>query len=208
MIEETVTRPIYQQIAIDVARRIVSGEFAVGTRIFGRSTLAGEYNVSPETVRRAVILLQDMNVVSVSQGSGIMVKSQEEAYKFIDRFKDIESIASLKVDLTKLNNDKMEIEKKIGITLSKILDYSDRLRNISPYNPLEVEIGKESNLVGKTVSEVKFWQNTGGTIIAIRREKDIILSPGPYAELRAGDVLVVVGDEGVLDRINMFVNKR
>ena len=208
MAEHSIIKPIYQQIALDIAMKIANGEFSIGSKIHGRSTLAGQYNVSPETIRRAVILLQDMDVVNVSQGSGIVIKSQEEALKFIDRFNDIESIASLKIDLLKLLNSKNSIEKQMQITTEKIIDYSDRLRNISPYSPLEVELTAKCRLIGKTISEVKFWQNTGGTIIAIRRGKDIILSPGPYAELRVDDILVVVGDEGVLLRINKLLYKK
>ncbi|KPU46081.1 DNA-binding transcriptional repressor ExuR [Oxobacter pfennigii] len=204
--EEITQKPMYQQIALDIARRVVNGDFQAGCKIHGRSTLAGEYNVSPETVRRAVILLQDMDVVSVSHGSGITINSQEEACKFIDKFKDMESIASLKMNLDKLFEDKKEIDSNLANTIEKIIDYSDRLRNISPYNPLEIEIKEDSMVVGETVSSVKFWQNTGATIIAIRRDKDIILSPGPYAEFRAGDVIVVVGDEGVLKRVKVFLN--
>ncbi|MDI6617731.1 MAG: TrkA C-terminal domain-containing protein [Clostridiales bacterium] len=202
------TKPLYQQIAIDVARRIVKGEFEIGSKIYGRSTLAGEYNVSPETIRRAIILLQDMNVVNVSQGSGIDVISKDEAFKFIDRFKDIESIVSLKTELINFFHEKEEIDRKLEAIVKKIIDYSDRLRNISPYNPLEIEVKPYSSVIGKTLSEMKFWQNTGGTVIAIRRGDEIILSPGPHAEIIKGDVLVVVGDEGILKRTKKFLNKR
>lgn len=205
---EPIIKPIYQQIAIDIARRIANGDFYVGSKIHGRSTLAGEYNVSPETIRRAVVLLQDMDVVSVSQGSGIVVRSREEAIKFVDRFKDIESIASLKLELSKLIENKKQIDRQLESTIGKIVDYSDRLRNINPYNPIEVQIEDGCSMIGKTISQMKFWQNTGGTIIAIRRNNNIILSPGPYAELKKGDVIVVVGDEGTLNRVNSFLYKK
>lgn len=207
MVDESVVKPIYQRIAIDIARRIANADFSIGEKIHGRSTLAGEYNVSPETIRRAVVLLQDMDVVDVSQGSGIMVRSREEALKFIDRFMDIESIASLRLDLSKLIEGKKEIDRKLEAIVEKIIDYSDRLRNINPYNPIEVQVEAGCRMIGKTISEMKFWQNTGGTIIAVRRDDDIILSPGPYIELRTEDVIVVVGDEGTLSRVNSFLYK-
>lgn len=205
MYDGSVIKPIYQQIAIDIAGKIANGEIPVGMKIHGRSALAGIYNVSPETIRRAVILLEDMDVVAVSQGSGIMVKSREEALKFIEKFKDIESMGSLKMELSKLIESKKEIDRELEVKISRIIDYSDRLRNINPYNPIEVEIEDGCRMTGKTISEIKFWQNTGGTIIAIRRGGDIVLSPGPYAELNLGDVIVVVGDEGTLSRVNNFL---
>ncbi len=50
------------------------------------------------------------------------------------------------------------------------------MRSLSPRTPL----------IGKSIGELKFWQSTGGTIVAIRRGQTVILSPGPYAELFGG----------------------
>ena len=55
---EKYTIPIYQKIALDLANKIHSGEIQEGSVIYGRSILAGKYNVSPETIRRAIKLLQ------------------------------------------------------------------------------------------------------------------------------------------------------
>ena len=96
MSEEQIIKPVYQQIAIDIANRIANGEFAAGSKLHGRSTLAGQYNVSPETIRRSIALLEDMKIVEVYQGSGIVVISKEEAFKFITKFKNINSMNQLK----------------------------------------------------------------------------------------------------------------
>jgi K+/H+ antiporter YhaU regulatory subunit KhtT len=45
-----------------------------------------------------------------------------------------------------------------------------------------------------------FWQRTGGTIVAIRRSDKIILSPGPYADFRQHDVVIVSGEIDISDR--------
>ena len=42
----------YLHIARDLAARIAKGEFPEGSKLFGRSMLASEYAVSPETIRR------------------------------------------------------------------------------------------------------------------------------------------------------------
>ena len=80
----------------------------------------------------------------------------------------------------------------------KVLEAVTENRNtFAPANdPLphyEVAVPQDSNLLGRSLVELKFWQSTGGTIVAIRRGPTLILSPGPYAELYAGDVLVLVG---------------
>ena len=57
--------PQYMQIALSIAGRIAGGDVPEGAKISGRSKLSSEYNVSPETIRKAVRLLSDMRVVDV-----------------------------------------------------------------------------------------------------------------------------------------------
>ena len=46
--------PQYMRIAASVAERIAEGQFAEGEKLSGRSKLSSEYQVSPETIRKAV----------------------------------------------------------------------------------------------------------------------------------------------------------
>ena len=204
---QSVDVPMYRKIALDIAGRICRGEFKEGDRIYGRSTLAGEYNVSPETIRRAVNLLEDMQVVSASQGSGIYIQSRQSAYGFIERFQNKESVSSLRSDIKRLLFQKQTIEDEINGMINKIIDYSDRLKNVNPITPLEIEMEEESSLIGKTVTDTKFWQNTGATIVAIRRNGKLILSPGPYVGFEKGDSILVVGEMGILERIRKFMRE-
>jgi K+/H+ antiporter YhaU regulatory subunit KhtT len=88
-----------------------------------------------------------------------------------------------------------------------IVDYSDRLKNLNILTPLEIEIDDNSQLIGRTISETKFWQNTGATIIAIRRNDSFVLSPGPYGGFEKGDVIFVIGGEDVIERIKKFMKE-
>lgn len=207
MSDMSIIKPIYQQISLDIASRIANGEFQIGSKIHGRSTLASEYNVSPETIRRAVILLEDMNIVEVAQGSGIKVVSIEEAYKFIKRFNNKDSMISIKKDIEKIISDKEKLDCQLNKYVDKLLDYTERFKNLNPFAPLEIEITSDSKIVGKTISEVKFWQNTGATIIGIRRNGTLILSPGPYAIFMENDVFIVIGDENSHERIQEFFKR-
>lgn len=76
--EVRLDKPVYQLIALDVAENIISGRYQVGEKVHGRSTLASRYNVSPETVRRAMFLLKDMEILEMKQGSGIFIKNVEK----------------------------------------------------------------------------------------------------------------------------------
>ena len=61
--------PQYMRIARSIAQRIADGELQEGEKLSGRSKLSSEYNVSPETIRKAVQVLQDRAVVNVREQS-------------------------------------------------------------------------------------------------------------------------------------------
>ena len=84
---EKVQRPVYQLIALDVAQDIAEGRYQPGEKVRGRSTLAGKYNVSPETVRRAMSMLQDMEILEMRQGSGIYIRDVAKATRFVEKFR-------------------------------------------------------------------------------------------------------------------------
>lgn len=203
--QNKIVKPIYQQIAIDLASRIANGEFQEGTKISGRSTLAGQYNVSPETIRRAVSLLEDVNIVTVTHGSGILVESIENSIHFINQFKDVDSISAIKSEINDVLTEKEKLDVQLKKYIDRVLDYSVRFKNSNPFAPLEVEIPEGSHLVGKAIGEIAFWQNTGATIIAVKRDLELILSPGPYMIFQDKDILLMVGDEESYDRVRRYL---
>jgi K+/H+ antiporter YhaU regulatory subunit KhtT len=198
--------PTYERIAIDLANRINDGNLRVGEKIHGRSTLASEYKVSPETVRRAIKILEDVEIVQSTKGSGIVISSRENAFKYIQRFSNLESIKDLEKQMNTLIVERDKLDEELFETLRKIMDYSGKMRNTNPLAPIEVEVFSGCTHIGKTISETKFWQHTGGTVIGMKRKGEIIISPGPYALILEGDVLLIIGDEKTYDRVIDFLN--
>ncbi len=197
--EGRVKVPRYKQIALDIASRIANGEFPEGSKIFGRSSMAGEYNVSPETIRRAIILLEDMDVVQATLGSGVQIRSKENAHRYMESSQSKESISSLREEVVSLLEQKKNIENEIMEIIDKIIDYSERLKNTNPMNPVEMGLQEDSHLIGKTISESKFFQKTGATIIGIRRDKELILTPGPQLQFHKNDKLLLVGSSEIIE---------
>lgn len=197
--------PRYKQIALDIASRIANGEFKEGSKIFGRSSMAGEYNVSPETIRRAVILLEDMEVVQATLGSGVLIKSRMNAHKYMQSNQSKESISSLREEVIELLSKKKDIETEIIEIIDKIIDYSERLKNTNPMNPVEIPLSDDSHLIGKTISDSKFWQKTGATIIGIRRDKELILTPGPQLYFIKDDKILAVGDPEIIEKAKDYM---
>jgi len=201
-------KPVYQKIAIDIANRIVSGNLSIGDKLYGRSSLASQYNVSPETVRRSISLLSDMNIVKVTKGSGIIINSADNCLQFIDKFKDIDSISSLKKGIVDLLEKKKQLDKNIEYSIDELVDYSSRFKNSNPFIPFEFEIHSEMSIINKTISESKFWQNTGATIIGIRRNEELILSPGPNTIFKDNDIFIVICSENSYYRIKDFLKEK
>jgi K+/H+ antiporter YhaU regulatory subunit KhtT len=197
--------PAYRNIALDIANKIVKGEIKSNEKISGRSTLAGMYNVSPETIRRAIALLEEMDVVVANVGSGIEVISVSAAEKFIEKFKNSEYLSTVKEDILKLMEKKRELDNELEQNFTKILDLVERFSNITPFTLIEVPIRENCRFIGRKVTEVKFWQFTGATIVACRREKDITISPGPEYVFTAGDIIVIIGSHDVYDKAWKFL---
>lgn len=83
---EKIKSSVYQKIALDIASRIVENNLVVGEKIYARSSIANRYNVSPETARRAINILSDLDIVDTMKGSGVIIKSYENAVKYIRNF--------------------------------------------------------------------------------------------------------------------------
>lgn len=183
--------PAYLKIALDIASRIVNGDFIEGKKLSGRSTLVGIYNVSPETIRRSIALLQDMDVVVVEEKSGITIKSKTNAGSFIEKFKTKNEFATIKHDIYSLIEEKKELESKLENKINDLIEFATQLRNVGLIVPYESLVEPNSLIIGKTLGELNFWNNTGATIIGVKREGKLYLSPGPYLAIKNGDIIVL-----------------
>lgn len=199
--------PIYQSIALDIAQRIASGEIAEGSKISGRTLLASHYHVSPETIRKAIGLLKAELIVEVSQGKEVVVLSQTLANEYLDKYQYMKSVFSYREQLELLLQEKRELDRKLEEVVSSLIHFSDRLRNLAPFHPVEVTIPPGAHVVGKSIADIKLWQHTQATLIALRRGSELTISPGSHVILRAQDGLILVGDEQVLERTELYFHQ-
>ena len=204
--KQTVVPSQYLQIALDLARRIAKGELPEGSRIYGRSVMASEYNVSPETIRRALRLLADMKVVEVKPQSGAVVLSADSARRYIVNFEESADVRALRQQLKEMMAEYADLSRRLSDTVTALMKSRDTFAAAGePLPNYEVPIPKGSPLIGQSVGALKFWQSTGGTIVAIRRGQTVILSPGPYAELYDGDVIVLVGSPAAAEAAHNLI---
>ncbi|MEK4698165.1 TrkA C-terminal domain-containing protein [Solibacillus sp. FSL R7-0668] len=200
-----VKRPKYQLIAEDIAGKIVEGKYEVGEKIYARSSIATQYGVSAETARRAIAVLQDLNIVEATRGSGVIIQSYERAAEFVHRLKDVKSVRILQNELeNSIERQKKELEG-IQESLFEFINRTNRLQSINPFIPFQIEVNDQCKFLNKNIGELHFWQQTGATIIAIKKQTELLLSPGPYAILQAGDVLYFIGNEQSYSVVQQFL---
>lgn len=205
MEKNKIASPRYQQIAMDLASKIAKKHYTVGEKIFARSAIASQYGVSSETARRAICILSDLDIVESTKGSGVTIKSYDRAIEFINQYNDIQTVNDLKKEIEISVDRQMKELEYFNNCLSKLIEKTDRFRFINPFNPFEIEINSECPHLNKTISEINFWHNTAATIIAIRRNNTLIMSPGPYALFLEGDIYYFVGGDDCLERVQNFI---
>lgn len=93
-------------------------------------------------------------------------------------------------------------ERDMGVRLAHALvsrNIIDQI-HLSPEYSI-VEIVAPARFVGKTLEESALRKKYGVTVLAIRRNEEIIVSPGAGQVLREGDVLVIIGRDEKIKEI-------
>lgn len=199
------TLPRYQQIAVEIATRIASREYKEGQKIFARSSLASQYGVSAETARRAICVLADLDIVSSVKGSGVIIKTYESAEKFISQQQKRQSIEKIKSNILDCITRQKRDMNYLDDTLSELLSATEHFRSLNPFVPFQISIAENCAYLKKTIAEIRFWQNTGATVVAVERDNHTMISPGPYIQLLKGDTIYFVTDDSNPDAVNDFL---
>lgn len=191
---------MYEKIALDIANRIVRREIAEGVTLSGRSVMSSEYGVSPETIRRSFSLLEEMEVVEVLHNRGVSVISRENANNYITKYGKNTDNRKLLTQIHQVLDEREQIDKELFTLAKDLIEANDRFSASNPFPTYEYSIKEVSLAVGNSLGTLDFWQKTGGTVIAIRREGSILLSPGPDLRFQALDTLIFVGNQEVLSK--------
>ena len=115
MLSESIVypEPRYRQIAGELISSIREGKFAMGTRMPGELDLMRTYKVSRHTVREALRMLQDMQLIERRRGVGTLVVASESREAYIQSVKHPSELLSYP------NDSRLRILSTNSITLSK-----------------------------------------------------------------------------------------
>ena len=205
MAEEQIAR--YIKIAQDICGRILVGEYQEGKMLKGRSVLASFYNVSPETIRKAVNLLAKEKIVEIKRGVGIFVDSALHAQQFADKWKDKTLVQNKYANLLNLLEEKKQLDEEIDVAIKDMRD-SFTYQTKEAVQLQEIMIPLDSWLDSKKIGDVYFYNYTEATIVAVvtKEEGRADTSPGPDYVLHGGDKLIFVSkDTMTFDRVASFL---
>lgn len=195
----------YQQVAVAVAKRIADGDYEVGEKLKSRSTLASTFNVSPETARKGLNILADMQILTLKHGSGAIVLSKEKAEAFLNNYESTHSTAMLKNKIRENIQKQEEDLADLTDLIDEFLSQSGSVSRKYPFTPYEVILTDDANHLEESIRDLNIWHQTGATIVGIERDNTLLLSPSPYEVLKSGDHIFFVGEELAYSRLkNLF----
>jgi K+/H+ antiporter YhaU regulatory subunit KhtT len=193
----------YEQIALDVARRILKNEFKEGENLRGRSALAGRYRVSPETIRRAIAILQNKGVVESISGIGTIVKGRSAARKYLEIHGYQTNLFDMLSQLALLRKEREKIDQKMDALIEQLSDYISNMVN-SLQDVEEVTLEKGSSLIGENLASLDLRTKTGATVVAVWRDEEQVISPDVLFTFMEGDVLLVVGSQEAKEAVKQM----
>ncbi len=200
-----VKQPKYAKIAADIASKIVEKKYLVGEKIYARSLLASQYAVSSETARRAIAVLQDLEIVEATKGSGVMIKSYEKAAQFVQQFLEVQSIQQIHIEMLDSIKRQKEELNYLQEVAERLVSRTERFRSVNPFVPFQMEILGHSPYISRSIGEINFWQNTSATIVGVKRGQDLFISPGPYITIEPFDIIYFIGNDESLERVEKFL---
>jgi len=111
----------------------------------------------------------------------------------------------LKKNIINNINEQQKLTIELQNNIKDLINYSEKFKERDFFTPFEIKITSNCPYIGKSLSEIRFWQNTGATVLGIRRKDSIIVSPGPHAIFLENDIFVMVGDEETNLRVRNYL---
>lgn len=185
----------YQSIAYEIAKRITDKRIEEGQKLRGRSILASEFEVSSETIRKAMRLLSNIGVVEVRQRSGIYVISRNAAEMYVEQYRKQNEAYRLFSDTQELLEESERIQKLLQKHIKRLLETSKN--EVFPFDFFTVKLKESDHNLNQSLKDIKFWNETNGLVLAIEADGELYQAPNPSMPLEAGMSLYVLGDSDV-----------
>ena len=133
LIDRDASVPVYAQLANVLRQQISAGLFRPGDQLPSEAMLVRTYQVSPMTVRRAINLLADQDVVCTEQGRGTFVKAVELATATFDLHELQELLddnATVKLIEARFSTANARTARKMQVAVGERVIYIRRLLQV------------------------------------------------------------------------------
>ena len=191
----------YENIAYQIASKIYQGDIPIHSKLSGRTLLSSEYNVSSETIRRAIQSLVKYGIVKVKEQSGIYVISSDKAKIFLDDFEVKKAKKNQKLELLKL----IEEERAIHTRMDKIIKTLMNTSELFPFDYFKIKVKQDSKVINQSIKALDFYKQTGGLIIAYELENVVYQVPSPDTVLKVDMILYIMGDLSIKKKVEQFI---
>ena len=111
VVSNKASRPLYEQIVIQIKAQIMSGELEAGEALPSIRALARSLQISVLTVQKAYDILQEDGFIETTAGKGCYVSVRNQDFYLEEQQKKIEGCFS----------DAIEIARMSGISLDKLI---------------------------------------------------------------------------------------
>jgi len=196
----------YLSIAYQLAKKIANGELEVGMKLSGRTLLSSEYQVSSETVRKAINTLKTFGVVSVKERSGITVLSKLAAENYIERYIAQKEDRNLILEATQAMKELSDLESKIQHLMRRFI--SATRTGFFPFDFFAVTLDASMDHLGKTLGDINLRQTTKALVIGYEKEGIFYQNPDPNLVLEDKMVLYMLGDQVTQEKVDQYFHER
>jgi DNA-binding transcriptional regulator YhcF (GntR family) len=192
----------YQVIAYQLAKRISQGELEEGTKLSGRSLLASQYEVSSETIRKAVGILQRYGVVEIHDRSGIIITSKEAANFFINIYITQKEDRKILSETVQIKRDLAQLESRLQHVLDQLVAATKS--GFFPFDFFAFHLDDTMHFLGQDLKTTELKKHTQALLIGY--EYDGIFSQNPDAEvvLKPGMTLYLLGGALIQAHVEKF----
>ena len=111
--------------------------------------------------------------------------------------------------LSRVGADKVVFpERDMGERVARALVSDNIIEQItlSPEHSI-IEMIAPPKFIGKTLQDIALGREFGVTVLAIRRGKEILISPNAKTEIIEGDLLVIIGRNEQLEKMEKLMNE-
>lgn len=106
--------------------------------------------------------------------------------------------------VTDVRSDGYEMFRRLPLDSAAFCDLQSYIPDLQINT---VRVGDGSPFAGRTLSEIELRKQYGVTLLAIRRDKEILANPNANAKIEANDILVVLAPIGQLTEMSALLSK-